>query len=375
MNKKIIWAIIVLVAIVLIIIGVTSNSSQTGQNTGEPIKIAAIISETGVAAAFGEMAHKGIALAQKEINAKGGVNGRVVEIVWENDQTDPKVSSGLFQKVTGIDKVDAIIGSNFDFVTQPLFSLAKTNGVVVVSPSNPRIPGAFDTNEYSFVMMTEFSDIIRKFDEYLKQEQYTQLGILRFESSFAEEIQKTLNAMEIERGHKPVIAETYKQIGNNDYKTQILKLKQANVDMVFLDMIGPDPITFVRQAKTLNYAPKVISHIGLQDALSMLDIDPEIFDGTVLINWNYSPDAFVQKFEAEYGMKPDKSADRAYDSVYVLADAISRSKDSAELRSVLESRTFSTPNGNFKFNQNHAAQSTEVLIQKVEGGKLVEWSI
>ncbi len=372
MKKLILIAIVAIVVILLI--ALFGGSKTPGSSNGkEPIKIAAIISETGVAAAFGEMAHKGMALAQKEINDAGGIDGRMLEIVWENDQTDPKVSSGLFQKVTGIDKVSAIIGSNFDFVTQPLFSLASTSKVVVISPSNPRIPGAFDTNSHAFVMMTEFDTIIRSFKDYLSKESYTQLGIVRFESSFAESIQNTLGALQAELGKKPIISETYKQIGNNDFKTQILKLKQAKVDLVFLDMIGPDPMTFVQQAKALGFNPKYITHIGIQDALSIQGIDPNMFNGMVVINWNFSPASFMEKFQKAYGIAADKSADRAYDGVYVLAQAISQSKEPGDLASILEQGTFVTPNGPFKFNAKHAADQTPVLMQIIKEGKLVDY--
>lgn len=372
--KKLI-TIVVLAIVIIVLIVIFGGSPTPSSTTKEPIKIGAIISETGVAAAFGEMAHKGIQLAVDEINGAGGVDGRSVQIVWENDQTDPKVSSGLFQKVTGIDKVGAIIGSNFDFVTQPLFSLAKTNKVVVVSPSNPRIPGAFDTNDHAFVMMTEFDTIVRAFSYYFKKEQYSQLGIVRFESSFAESIEKTLDTMQAEMGKKPIISETYKQIGNNDFKTQILKLKQAKVDLVFLDMIGPDPITFVQQANALGFKPKYITHIGIQDALSTKGVDANIFNDTVLINWNFSPPSFAEKFVKKYGIQPDKSADRAYDAVYVLAQAIAQTPAGADVATTLEQGTFVTPNTSFKFNANHAADTTRVLIQIIKEGKLMEYTV
>ena len=362
---KKIFGFVLLVVVLLIVVVLVKDPESTGT-----IKIGAIISETGVAAAFGEMSHKGIDLAVKEINEKGGIDGKKVEVVFEDDQTDPKTAAGAFQKLTGINNVSAIIGSNFDFVTQPLFSLAATNKVVVVSPSNPRIPGAFDTNSHSFVMMTEFSDIVREFDSYLKTAQYTQLGILRFESSFAEKIQTTLNEMQSEYGKKPIVVETYKQIGNNDFKTQILKLKQAKVDMVFLDMIATDPVTFMNQAKQLSYFPKIITHIGIQDAMGMKDVDPNMFNGAVLINWNFSPTPFISKFETAYGVKPDKSANRAYDAVYVLAQAIAKGGDLAK---TLESEVFLTPNEQFKFSANHAAENTPVLVQTIKDGKLVEY--
>ncbi len=295
-------------------------------------------------------------------------------MTYEDDQTDPKASVSAYQKLTGINKVDAIIGSNFDFVTQPLFSLANTGETVVISPSNPRIPGAFDTNSHSFVMMTEFDDIVRTFKTYLQGTSYKQLGILRFESAFAESIQKTLGDMQGELGKKPLISETYKDIGNNDYKTQILKLKQAGVDLLFLDMVATDPITFTSQANQLNYHPKLITHVGIKDALNTKDITVKNFEGIVVLNWDVTTADFTNKFNTAYGMNPDKSANRAYDAVYVLAQAVAKSKTKAEIPSLLESTTFTTPNGAFTFNKNHAAASTAVTVEIVKDGKLVPYT-
>ncbi len=368
MNKKIIGIIALIIVILLVIFAFKNNK----ESSSEPVRLGAILSETGVAASFGEMSRKGIELAVKEINDSGGVNGRKVEVIFEDDQTNPTAASGAFQKLNGIDNVDAIIGSNFDFVTQPLFSLAQTNKVVVISPSNPRIKGAFDPNDYSFVMMTEFDVIVKEFEEYLKNTQYSQLGIVRFESSFSESIMNTLNGIQTTLGKKPIIAETYKEIGNNDFRTIILKLKQANVDLVFLDMVANDPVVFMTQAKQLGYSPKVITHVGIQDALAMKDSDPKIFDGVVSLNWNVSPQSFTEKFTKAYGMAPDKSANRAYDSVYVLAQAVSQTKDLTNLPQTLENEVFTTPNGEFKFNENHAAENTEVRLEIVKDGKLTE---
>lgn len=368
MAQKILW-IIGILAVILVLISINSNHPSEVINTAQPIRIGAILSETGVAAAFGEMSHKGIALAAQEINAAGGINGRKVEVTYEDDRTDPKTAAGAYQKLTGINTVDGIIGSNFDFVTQPLFSLAKEGSIVVISPSNPRIPGAFDTNARSFVMMTEFDAIVRVFKSYLEKASYKQLGMLRFESAFAEQIEKSLNGIQVELGRKPLVVETYKAIGTNDFKTQILKLKQAGVDMVFLDMVAADPLTFMKQAGQLNYSPKIITHIGLQDALAIPDVDPKIFNSAVVLNWNVTSGDFGHKFEEAYKVLPDKSANRAYDAVYILANAVAKAKDKSQVASVLESTEFATPNGPFAFNKNHAASSTAVVLEIIKDGK------
>ncbi len=366
--KKIIIGIVVIVALGLIV-WVTQNKQSV--TSGNPIKIGAILSETGVAASFGEMAHKGIELAAKEINANGGINGRKVEIVYEDDRTDPKTAAGAYQKLTGIDKVDGIIGSNFDFVSQPIFALAKTGNTVVISPSNPRIAGSFDTNSHAFVMMTDFDNVMRGLSDYLKTTKFNQLGILRYESAFAEQEERSLTAMLKELGRKPLISETYKQIGNNDYKTQILKMKKAGVDLIFLDMVATDPITFINQARQLDYHPMILTHDGIKDSLNVKDAPLKDFEGTVVLTWNVAPESFEKKFTDAYGVQQDNSANRAYEAVYVIAQAASEAKIKSEIPSILESTKFTTPNGEFYFNKDHAAASTPVSLKVIKSGKLV----
>ncbi len=370
--KKSIIAVVVIVVLGLIIWNVTKKDTDSSA-TKEPIKIGAILSQTGVAASFGEMSKDGMDMAAEEINAKGGIDGRKVAILYENDNTDPKTAAGLYQKFTGVDKVDAIVGSNFDFVTQPVFALAKLGDTVVVSPSNPRIPGAFETNKNSFVMMSDFSKIIGEFEKYLSKETYTKLAVVRFESAFGEEITKTLNTIQTKLGKPAVIDETYKQIGNNDFKTVIAKLKQANVDIVFLDMIATDPITFVTQAKQLGFKGKILSHIGIETATAIPGTDPNMFNGMVVLNWDVVTSDFHTRFLAKYNKNPINSVNRAYDQIYILAEAISKAKTKDEIAMILETTEFTTPNGVFKFTADHSAANTPVRLEIFEKGKLIPY--
>lgn len=363
---------IVLAVIILVVVGFLVSKSNKSVPT-EKIRIGAIISLTGFASSFGEMAQKGINLAVSEINAKGGVEGRQVEVVFEDDRTDPKTAAGLYQKMTGIDKVDAIIGSNFDFVTQPIFGLAKTGTTAVISPSNPRIAGTFDTNAQSFVMMSDFHKIVSVFQDYLTKEQYTKLGIVRFDSAFSAEIAKTLSGIVVGTGKPAIFEETYKQIGSNDFRTTILKLKNAKVDLVFLDMIAQDPSTFLIQAKQLGYKPKVITHVGIIDAMTLPGLDKRIFDEVVVLNWDVTTEAFAKAFEAKYQVQPSKSANRAYDATYILSKAIANTQDKGAIAKYLESNSFTTPNGPFTFTPEHAAGSTVVGLKEVKNGVLLDY--
>ncbi|MEY2641144.1 MAG: hypothetical protein RL150_537 [Candidatus Parcubacteria bacterium] len=363
------WGVVV---VVLVVAFITAFSGKQDIASDEPIRIGAIISQTGFAAAFGEMSQKGAQLAVDEINAAGGVDGRMVELLIEDDQTDPKVAAGLYQRMVG-EGVPAIIGSNFDFVTQPVFALAETGAAVVVSPSNPRIPGAFDTNARSFVMMSDFSTIIAALEPVLQQDTYTKFGVVRFDSAFSEEIVRNVDGMLAAHGKEPAVVETYKQLGGNDFRTTILKMQAAGVDMVFLDMIGTDSGVFLKQARELGYAPQVLAHVGLVDALRSEQFDVVLFEGVLMLDWNASPQSFQDAFVAAYGVAPTNSANRAYDAVYVLSQAIAEvGTDAGAIATYLEETTFETPNGVFAFTKDHAVETTLVSLKTVRNGEFVE---
>ncbi|NDE68437.1 hypothetical protein EB052_02415, partial [bacterium] len=140
MKKTYIRGVVAILILVIVWITLTPNKQAVAPTIGgniamQPIKIGAVLSLTGAAASFGEMSKYGMDLAASEINSAGGVGGRPVEIVYGDDQTDPKAAVGMYKKLTSIDHVDAIIGSNFDFVTQPIFALASSSDTAVISPS------------------------------------------------------------------------------------------------------------------------------------------------------------------------------------------------------------------------------------------------
>ena len=127
------------------------NNKPSPAVTGNPIKIGAILSQTGFAASFGESAKNAVQLAVEDINKSGGIDGRPVVVYYEDDHTDAKEAVSAFQKLTSIDHVDAIMGGLFDFAAQPLFPLADTNKIAFVSPDNFRIPNGFELTPNTFV--------------------------------------------------------------------------------------------------------------------------------------------------------------------------------------------------------------------------------
>ncbi len=329
---------------------------------------------TGFASPWGEYAKNGIELAVKQINDAGGIDGKKVEVVIEDDHTDGKQAVSAYNKLLSLDKVQGVIGGVFDFTAQPLIPLALSNKVAFISPSNFRIAGGFELNDQSFVMLPDFNKVIRQLKTYIVGAQVKKLAVVHFTSTFGNEIANTLDAVVKEVGNPAgIVNEEYTKIGGNDFRTTIAKLKSQKVDAVFLDMVGDDPLNFLVQSKQLSFKPTFISYNGITDAFAS-EKDRTLLEGVVVLNWEVSSPEFVKLYQAAYGILPTKSADKYYSSVYVLAKAISEGvsgKDLSMVAPFIAKTTFVTPNGPVVFTKEHSAENVPVQINVIKGGVLV----
>jgi branched-chain amino acid transport system substrate-binding protein len=367
----------IMLTLVVVALAGTYALSQGGTNTlpaeQEPIKIATILSETGIAAAFGENAKLGALLAVEEINTAGGIDGRRIELITEDDQTDPKMAVGLYKKVTAIDRVDAIIGSNFDFIVNPLFAEAQKGDTVVITPTSPRIAGAVDTNDHSFTMLSDFSEIVFALRGYLTETPYEKMAVIHYNSAFGSEIVRTINIINAEQGKPAVIDETYNEFGLGDWTPYILKMKKEGVDLVFADMLGTDYLKFATQAKQLGFEAELITSMDVREGLRDTSADLSALENTVVLNWDVlgNDEIFKNKFIEKYNRESDHFAAQAYVAVYVLAEAVQGSETTADRQRILETKMFTTPIGSFSFTKDHTQAKTDVAIEIIKNGKLV----
>ncbi|MBI4087006.1 ABC transporter substrate-binding protein [Candidatus Kaiserbacteria bacterium] len=369
MYKGIWIAIVVLVALGA---WFAYNKKEPAAPTADtPIKIGAVLSLTGIAADFGEAAKKSMEIAVDEINRNGGISGRTVTLVIEDDRTDPKAAISAFKKLTDVDKVDAVVGGIFDFATIPLLPLADSAKVAFLAPTEMRIEGGLIPSEHSFVMMPDFSKVIRELKTYLAQNETKKLAVVHFKSVFGTQIATTLSEVMGELGRGPIVDESYNAIGANDFRTTVAKLKQQEVDTVFLDMVDIDPVTFLSRARELDYHPQVISYYGFTDSFAAQDRDKSLLEGAVILDWESSSPRFSELYEKRYDTPAVHSAEKSYMGIYVVANAVAATEKREEVAAYLASHSFETPSGTVTFNADHAVDSTTVKINVVKDGKLV----
>jgi branched-chain amino acid transport system substrate-binding protein len=363
------------IVVILLILGVVIGGSHNRKSSDstDPIRIGASLSLTGVAADFGDMSKKAMELAVAEINENGGMEGRKVELYIEDDKTAPQDALSAYRKLVDIDHVDAVVGGLFDFTAQPLFPLAQNEKVTFVSPVNFAIEDSFVLNDYIFVMYPTFESVVRQLKDSIDKKGVKQMSMLRFQSDFSAEIEETIEEVLTELNKPALITETYPEIGNSSFRTPIVKLKEKNPDAIFLDMLDFDISRYLVEAKNLGFTPQLFAYTTLRDVLDKGETDPALLEGAIMLDWEIPSDDFTKRFEAKYSEKPRRGADKSYDAVYMLAEAIAHADSAEEVPEYIEEHTFKTPNATFSFTDDHAGTDLEVKVWEVKDGKLVEF--
>ena len=130
--KKIVWAVVI---IILIIIGFkVLNQKPTASVSNQPIKIGQMSALTGIGADIGEEERNGTLLAVEEINARGGISGRPIEMISEDTPAfDLKQGVSVAEKLIEVDKVLAIIGPQWDNQAEVVATVAANKKVPAIS--------------------------------------------------------------------------------------------------------------------------------------------------------------------------------------------------------------------------------------------------
>jgi ABC-type branched-subunit amino acid transport system substrate-binding protein len=196
------------------------------------------------------------------------------------------------------------------------------------------------------------------------------LAAVHFTSAWGNEVARNMDLISQSLGHGPAINESYAQLGNNDFKTIIAKLKSAGVDEIFIDMFGTDTATFLTQAKQQGFTPKIMTYNSALDGVENKD---GILNGIIVLNWELAGAEFQTVFKNAYNMPAEKSAEKWFDAVYAMANGIANSTSTASVASYIASHTITTPNSTVSFTANHTAANIPVEIDVMKDGQLVLW--
>jgi branched-chain amino acid transport system substrate-binding protein len=299
------------------------------QQTGDVIRIGEFASLTGKEATFGTMSHHGTELAVEEVNAAGGLLGKKLKLLTEDDQSKQGEPATVVKKLIASDNVIAVLGEVASSRSMEAAPICQQNKIPQISPSstNVRLTELGDyifrvcfTDEFQGKLLSKFAR------NTLKASSVAVLTDIKSDYSvgLSRDFQKPFTAS----GGKIVVEQTYNG-GDKDFKGQLTAVKAANPDAIIITGYYTDVALMVRQARQLGIQQPIFGGDGWESA-KLIEIGGKDVEGTYF-STHFSPEeetpviqSFVKKFESKYHEKPDAMAALGYDAAMVLFEAVKR---------------------------------------------------
>jgi len=299
----------------------------------EPIKIGYLAALTGDFAAYGITEVNMAKLVVGDVNAKGGVLGRPLELVVYDTKTRNEDAVNAVRRMIESDKVVAIVGANssgINIATAPIVNKGKVPQISTVG-TNPlvTVDNKGNVRPYSFrICFTDPYQGALAADLAMTDLKKNKAAILyNVGSDYAQGLReyfiKSYNAL----GGKIVADEGYRDT-DVDFRAQLTKVKSSGANVLFLPGMGKDMALIIKQAKELGLDVTIIGGDGYGEFMN--EIAGDAMKGTYWINHTYLEDPNMAPIFARYkkvykdDCKEFVNGTMAYDAMYWLVDAIKR---------------------------------------------------
>lgn len=341
----------------------------------DEIVIGEFASLTGGNASFGQSSHKGTQLAIDEINASGGLLGKKVKLITEDDQSTAGQPATIVQKFISQDKVIAVLGEVASSKSLEAAPICQQNKIPMISPAstNPKVTEVGDyifrvcfIDPFQGTVMAKFAQSKgwKRVAVLTDVKQDYSVGLAKF---FIEGFKKN--------GGEIVKEQSYSS-GDKDFKAQLTSIKSLKPDAIYVPGYYGEVALIAKQAKLLGIKVPLLGGDGWEGD-SLLKVAGNSLDGSYF-STHFSTDdsspavkSFVEKYKAKNGNVPDAMAALGYDSAMILAEAIKKAgtTDGDKIRDALAT-TKDHPGitGSITLDEQRNARKSAVILTIADGG-------
>lgn len=353
---------------------VLASCSKAESNS---VKIGGIFPLSGQVAVYGVECKNGVDLAIEEINAAGGINGKPVVLVSEDDEGNPDKTVNAFKKLSTKDGVKVVIGSLTSGCTQAITTLSQASKVIQIAPA-ATAPAITDAGDFIFraCFIDPFQGTVGgKFAaETLGKKRAAILYDIGNDYSVG--LSDNFKIAFTKAGGSIVSEESY-ATNDKDFNAQLTKIKNANPDVVYLPDYYGTVALIAKQLRAQGITAPIVGADGWDGLTS--NAGDEVLGG--YYSNHYAVDStepavkkFVESFRAKYNKDPNSFAALGYDCVYLIRDAIvaAGAEDSIAVRDALVKTDGDYVTGHLTFDEKHNPIKSAVMLElvKAEDGTL-----
>lgn len=311
---------------------------ETGDAAGSEgtLKIGGIGPTTGDAAVYGLAVKNAAQLAVDEINAAGGVNGMMLELNFQDDESDAEKAVNAYNTLKDWN-MQVLVGT---VTSTPCIAVAEksaADNIFQLTPSGSAVECIANDNTFRVC----FSDPNqgKASAQYIGENSLaTKVAVIYDSSSvYSSGIYETFAAEAANQSIEIVAAEAFTADSNKDFTVQLQKAKDSGAELLFLPIYYNEASLILAQAKTIGFAPTFFGCDGLDGILAVENFDTSLAEGVMLLT-PFAADAeddltknFVSTYDATYGGIPNQFAADAYDAVYAIKAAAEKAGITADM--------------------------------------------
>lgn len=374
--KKIIWWIVGLVVIVIVIVAIAGVKSSP---SGSAIKLGFIGPLTGDAAVYGTSERNVTNMVVEEVNKAGGINGRKIEVIYEDGHCNGKDASSAAQKLINVDGVRLILGGICSVETLAAAPVAEKSKVILFAAfsSAPAVSAAGD---YIFRNSPSDNDS-GKIDAELLAKRYKKVAIISEQTDYSAGLRQVLLERLPKSGITIVDDEQYKG-DTKDFRTILLKVKASNPEAIYFNPgTSPQAAGFlVKQARELGITVPAYFNFFMGN-VETIKIASSSADGVIFSDASglrADKKALLEQYKARFGTDPGSEYElgAAYDRIQIVVNALKAVGDDPDK---VKSWLYSMPEydgtiGRYRFDQNGDVVGVGFAHYIIKGGKKTLYS-
>jgi len=316
MTRAFIWS-----ACVTAIATLLAPPSVSAQQ-GEPIKIGAVVSLTGPGAGLGQPERNGMLLAEKVINEKGGIKGRPIKVLIEDDGSKPDNAKSKAERLIFDEKVSVLLGPSLTASTGAVSAITNAEGMAELACTGlgPKIELTYKTLYH--LLPPQLLNARAMLEYTTKVLKAKRLGVLH-DTGYGQVVMNSLNSLTGAYEVEFVSVEKF-EVGATDASAQAAKVRAADPEVLFI--IATSPVPF-RNAREVRITQPIVSAIGSSSydyVRGMGEYADDIVFPEFVVGEDPAPHQtdFVKRYQQEYNALPKNYEAAGWDGVHIAAKAI-----------------------------------------------------
>lgn len=346
-----------------------------------PYVLGAVLSLSGPVAPNGVPTKDGIEVAVEEINARGGINGRPLRVVFEDDQSKPDQAVILANKLINQDRVHLLLGASFGSTANAIASVVEKQNTIQLSPTAWTKP-EFRILPNTFYFLADFESVVDRMLQFMTKDlNVKRVGILRLSREYGQIGSESFQKLKGKYGVE-IVREERGNDGDTDFTPQLTNIRAANPEVLVSWFANPAGAISVKNARQLGMKMPIIGPVSMATR-PMITVGGPAAEGAIIQSFIAPDDPlprqkhFVELFRGKKGKLPEVFESVGYDMVNVASMALGKVSgerpDPAKLREALESTRYEGAATILRYSKSvHEPDPSSIVFVKVQKGKFVQ---